>query len=410
MEAGIGELLSLQNTVVIRCIRGELAWYPPGSDEGPRWLRSEAEQEALCAAISERRLVPVFAVPAEEARLINVEIRPEERRHIVRSLPFMLEDALTQDVDDLHFAMQPLDKEHYAVAVCSMACMRAYTAQLEPFPPVGLWVPEALLLPWREGEWCLVLEDESAIVRTGQAEGFGIERQMLPPMLEAALAENGEPESIVIYGEQEDADTQLLPESLRSRVQWRKGHLYTALLIADFPTPSLNLRQGEFAQRLPLERWWRQWRAAAVVFAVALVLHLGSTYLEYRQLAKQNLQLRSAVETTYRKAFPRGAVVDPEKQLQRQLDALSGSAQSSGFVSLMAKVGETVDGSDGTSIVSINYNDRADEMRLNIVAADYGAVEQVRAGMNELGLQAVMENSSAQGDKVRARLRVGSKS
>ena len=47
---------------------------------------------------------------------------------------------------------------------------------------------------------------------------------------------------------------------------------------------------------------------------------------------------------------------------------------------------------------------------LNILASDYEAVEQVRAGINKAGLEAVMENSSAQGDQVRARLRVGERS
>ena len=47
---------------------------------------------------------------------------------------------------------------------------------------------------------------------------------------------------------------------------------------------------------------------------------------------------------------------------------------------------------------------------MNIVARDYEAVEQVRAAINGAGLQAVMESSSAQGDRVRARLRVGERS
>ena len=44
---------------------------------------------------------------------------------------------------------------------------------------------------------------------------------------------------------------------------------------------------------------------------------------------------------------------------------------------------------------------------MNIVAADYTAVEQIREGINKTGLKAVMESSSAQGDRVRARIRVG---
>ena len=105
-------------------------------------------------------------------------------------------------------------------------------------------------------------------------------------------------------------------------------------------------------------------------------------------------------------------MVDAEKQLRRQLNALRGSGEASGFVQLVNRVGEVIANSAGTSIASINYNsnDSGGEMRMNILAADFETVERVRADINKAGLQAVMENSSAQGDKVRARLRVGERS
>ncbi|MCB1843282.1 MAG: type II secretion system protein GspL, partial [Halioglobus sp.] len=124
-------------------------------------------------------------------------------------------------------------------------------------------------------------------------------------------------------------------------------------------------------------------------------------------LSAQNQSLRTAVQESYRKAFPQGQVVDAEKQLRRQLDGLRGTAQGSGFVSLVAQVGEAVAGMPNTSVATINYNDRADEMRMNIVAADFEGVEKLRSRINENGLEAVMESSSAQGDAVRARIRVG---
>lgn len=399
----------MHNIAIIRLIDGELAWYPPGSSDGPRWLRLNAEQDALRAAVADRRLTPVFAVPGEDARLLTVTVAPEEKRHFARSLPYMLEEALAGDVSDLHFAHCPLDKLEYAVAVCSIAAMETYAERLHGFPGVNQWLPEPLLLPWSAGEWSLVLEENVAIVRTGLCAGFSVERDLLPAMLEAASRDT-EPDSIVVYGSDQAAESMLIPEALRERVQWRGGDLYAALLVAEQPQPMLNLRQGAFAQRLPLRRWWTQWRVAAALFGAALALHLLATWIDYRQLRKENIALRTAVEGSYRKAYPRGAIADVEKQLQRQLDALSGSADGGSFVALMERVGDVIAGSTGTSIVSINYNDKAGEMRLNIVARNYGAVEQVRAGINKAGLEAVMENSSAQGDEVRARLRVGERS
>jgi type II secretion system protein L len=254
-----------------------------------------------------------------------------------------------------------------------------------------------------------VLEGDRAIVRSGACAGFGAECEMLPLLLAALQADSGSPEAIVIYGENQQADSERVPTALRDRVQWRRGDWYAAMLLAEEPDPQLNLRQGEWALRLPLQRWWQHWRQAAALFALAVAVHLFASWMDYRNLQAENLALRGAVQETYRIAMPRGAVVDAEKQLRRQLDALSGSASGSGFVSLMARVGPVVAEGKG-SIVSINYNDKAAEMRLNLLAGSYDAVEQIRAGFVQSGLQATLENSSAQGDQVRARLRVGERS
>jgi type II secretion system protein L len=188
--------------------------------------------------------------------------------------------------------------------------------------------------------------------------------------------------------------------------------LYAALLLGEAPDPALNLLQGPFATRLPLGRWWREWRAVAAVFALAFGLQLVATYSDYRNLASENLALRSAVEASYRQANPRGNAPEPERQLQRQLAGLRGSGQGSGFVHLVEEVGAVFAASSGASIDSINYNfsERGAQMRMNIVAADFETVERVRADINRAGLEAVMESSSAQGDKVRARLRVEARS
>lgn len=399
----------MRELVVIRLIDGRLAWYPPGASDGAQWLDQSVAQEGLRSVISQRKLTPVFAVPGEDLRLLSLQIAAEERRHLARSLPFMLEEELGEDIGGLHFASAPRDKLDYAVAVCSREKMESHRAVLSQFPGVNQWLPEPLLLPWKPGEWCLVIEEERAIVRVGESEGFAVELQMLTMMLEAAQLEAGMPETIVIYGHDQGADTALVPVDLQDAVQWRQGDLYAAMLITEMPGQALNLRQGEWAVRLPLERWWQQWRIAAMLFGAAVAVHMLATCTDYRQLEQENLALRGAVQETYRQAFPRGAVVDAEKQLRRQLDSMTGSSQSSGFVGLVARVGDVVTTADG-SIVSINYNEKAGEVRLNLLAADYEAVERIRSGFVASGLQAILENSSAQGEQVRARMRVGGSS
>lgn len=399
----------MHNSAIIRLVDGRLAWYAPGASEEPRWLDDEQVRESLFAAMAEQRSAPCFAAPGADVRLLRLTLSGEEKKHIAKSLPFMLEEQVAEDIEELHFASVALDKLELGVAVCSVENMEAWRALLEDLPGIRVWLPEPLLLPWRNGEWCIVLEDDSAIVRYDECGGFSVERELLPAML-AGLRE--EPGVVIFYGRDQAADVALLPEALQEKVQWRRGNLYSALLLGEEPQPALNLLHGAFAVRLPLARWWQEWRAVAAVFAVAFGLQMISTYTDYLKLERENLALRGAVESSYRKANPRGNAPEPEKQLQRQLVALRGTGQNSGFVHLVEQVGTVIASNSGTSIDAINYNfsDRGGEMRMNILAADFETVERVRANMNEAGLDAVMESSSAQGDKVRARLRVGGRS
>jgi type II secretion system protein L len=400
----------LQDLTTIRLVNNRLAWYPPGASDEPQWLDDDVSRERLKSALSEHRGGICFAVPGAQARLLTREISPEEKKHIGKSLPFMLEEDVAADIDDLHFAHCNLDKKRLGVAVCSSEDMEAWAELLADFPSVIRWIPEPLLLPWREGEWCMVLEGDTAVIRLARCEGFTVERDMAGIFLQQAMQEFEVPDAIIVYGEQQQPDLELLPSELKNVAQWRRGNLYTAMLLREASDISLNLLQGVHAPKLPLERWWRQWRAVAVLGAVAFSLHLVSGYMDYKTLQKENLALRGAVEQSYRNAFPKGQYVDAESQLRKQLEAMRGTGRSSGFVSLVEQVGQAISSMPSTSISTVNYSDKADEMRMNIVAKDFSAVEQLRSRINESGLDAVMESSNAQGDEVRARLRVGKRS
>lgn len=402
----------MQNTAVIRLVKGRLAWYAPGASEEPRWLDDERERENLLAAIVRERITPCFAVPGADVRLLRLALSSQQKKHIGKSLPFMLEERVAEDIEQLHFASVALNKLELAVAISSVERMQAWQALLADIPAIRQWLPEPLLLPWQSGEWCIVLDGDEAIVRFDECGGFSVERALLPAMLESLLAEQPEPATVVFYGGDQAADVALLPQDLQAKAQWRRGGFYAALQLGSVPQPALNLLQGDFAQRLPLARWWREWRAVAAVLALAFGLQLVATYTDYLHLGRDNLALRGAVEESYRRAYPKGAIVDAETQLRRQLASMRGSGEASGFVHLVEQVGAVIADNKGTTIDTINYNfsERGGEMRLNIVAADFEAVERVRADINKTGLQAVMESSNAQGDRVRARLRVGDKS
>jgi general secretion pathway protein L len=398
----------VRESAVIRLRGDDLVWYPAGASDEPRSLSAPGQVAELEAIVAARRAPLVFAVPGADVILRRIEFSAAEKRHLVKSLPFLLEDEFAEDIDALHFASRPLSRLSSGVAVCSHERMLHWQEALTELPLLAQWIPEPLLLPWQAGELCIVIEADAIIVRSGYNSGFTVERSLALVAL-AALVEEMEFDAVIVYGSEQESDLDLLPAELQVALQWRSGDFAAALLLAVEEQPTLNLRQGEYAAQLPLRRWWRQWRLVAGLFMAAFGLQLAGTWADYSKLQTQNLQLRQQIEAAYREVVPRGAVVDPEKQLRRQLESLRGGAQGAGFVSLMDRIGRVIQAQEGAQLATINFNDKVGDIRLNLVVPDFKAVESIRTKLDAVGMLAQMENSTTQGDMVRARLKVREK-
>jgi len=397
----------VRDSAVIRMLGESLVWYPPGSSGEPRSLADPDEILQLQSLAAARRTPLLFAAPGADITLREVVYSAKEKRHIAKSLPYLLEDDFASDIEELHFASRPLDRQRLGVAVCSHACMQEWGESLAELPVLSQWQPEPLLLPWLEGELCVVIEDETLLLRSGQNTGFSVERALAAAML--AAIDPTDVSTIIVYGVDQAEDQQLLPDWMQERMQWRTGNFAAALMLAQEDKQPLNLLQGQYGANLPLEQWWQQWRLVAGLFAVAFTLQLGSTWADYSALETANLDLRRQIEAAYRSAVPKGAIVDPEKQLQRQLEGLRGGTQDVSFVSLIDRIGRVVNTEKQAQLASVNFNEKLGDVRINLVAPDFRTVEVIRAGLSEAGLQAETENSNAQGNAVRARLRVREK-
>jgi len=395
----------MRDRILLRLLDGEPVWYPPGTESVPQPLGQPEGDARLRALLDGRRMRLLFAVPGAAVCLQSLRPTRAEARHLRRSLPYLIEEQLAGDIENLHIAAQAQGDGEYAVAVVSYAEMDRWQQQLGEFAALADWVPMPLLLPLREGTWSIVLEQGFAVARTGRCTGFVVESMLLGAMLEAALRDAGQVPDVLMHGAVESADLALLPTALRSRCTWRRGSLQTALWLGAERLP-LDLRQGQYAAQLPLARWWQQMRWVAVVAALALTLQFLLAWLDLRDARSEQAALRGAIVDSYRQAVPDGALVDAERQLQRQLEQLGAVGQGSAFVPLLAGLATALETQTGTRLANLNYSNRAGEMRINVVAAGFAEVEQLRASLQAGGLGAELETSNAAGDEVRARLRL----
>ncbi|MEO0436320.1 MAG: type II secretion system protein GspL [Pseudomonadota bacterium] len=421
------------NRSVLYLKEGALFWLESGAAD-EHAVEDAGVRNRLKTLLSQREHQVVFAVSGAEVRLFQLALAPEERRHLDASLPFMLEEQLTEDIDDLHFARYQPSKNQVDVAVVRRSSMEYWEEALGEFADSVPWISEPLLIPWTDGDWTIVIREGDLLIRYGRSEGTQIELDLAGPLL-SALTESHPPEHLIVYGKSEQEDIAQLPNRLRDHLQqesqgggsealeWRRGGLAQALLLAGSTADShgvspsrkdivtgLNLRQGSYAPSLPYAVWWSQWKAVAVVAAVALAVHLVAGWLDLRHLQRQTIALNDEVTAVYRSVNPRGAVPDVEKQLKNQLSALRGDGSGRTFSSFVEPLAAVVAAQEGTVLASLNFSQRTSELRVNLYAAGFSDVEQLRQSLTDRGYSAVLENSSRSGTGVRARLRIGDRS
>ena len=383
--------MSTENVNIVRLEEGAVVLLQPGLAPAILDLETQTLPENT-----------VVALPADRLRSLVVRVTPEEVRHLKQALPFMMEESLLDDVDALHFAHQKLDDERHAVAVIERETLAAWVAEMPDALREKPWISEALCLPWSEGHCTLVFEAEHVLIRWGLAEGARVEHALLPGLLDT-LRETSS--AYVAYGVDELSARGLLPQHVNDVLQWRQGGLPEALLLADAILTAPDLRQDSFAPKLPLMRWWGVWQRVAVALGVALILKTGVSVADYQTLKTEDLQLRQAMQDSYRRVNPRGAVVDVEKQLNRQLAEFGAGGQQSAFTPSLVALLTEISKVDGIALTSVNYSGGKD-MRVNLSAPDFQSVERVREQLAQRLPAAELENSNARGDGVVARIRV----
>ena len=357
---------------------------------------------AACEPVSEDTVFPegvVVGLPSDDVRSTLLKVSPEELKHLSKSLPYMMEEQVAEDVEELHFVASALGEEQFLVAFTRQDKMADWVEQLSFNDSLKVFGPEALCLPLEGDECCAVVDGDEVVLRWSDAHGARVDLSLLSTVLDSLTQM---PSSLVIYGTDREQVISQLTDDQAALVDWRQGG-WGALLLLTKSAPQVNLRQGSFAPPLPLVKWWGVWKAVAIAASVALSLQFVSDVSQFQTLKQQNLELRSAIQDSYRKANPRGAVVDAEKQLDRQIAEFAGEESVTAFTPKLVDVVTATMAKSGR-VTSINYT--SGQLRLNLTAQDFASVEQIRQALERAGLKATLETSSARGDEVRARLRI----
>jgi general secretion pathway protein L len=340
---------------------------------------------------------------------------------LARAVPFALEEQLTEDIDQLVFA---LGKRRAGggtpVAVLSRGVLQSWLSDLSAagITPAAIYA-DMSLLPLNPGQSVLWLEHGRLSVRRPGKLPFAVE---LAPVTEAMIvagviadplaadAASHTMESAILYATREDwAVVQDEIEILADRFASLKIQL-----LPDGPLPwlarslegtdAVNLLQGEFAPA-STGTGWRKWRTAGALAAGLLVVHVAADAFQLRQAKHESAALDAQIAQLFSTSMPAVEMKDARRQMQARLDRIRHSGPGpQHFLRTLQALSEAISASPNTTIDSMSY--RQDLLEMKVTAPSLSALSQLTQRVGKEGLAAEIQSSTPVGTGVEAHLQV----
>ena len=363
----------------------------PGQEE-TEWLTIDDASETgptrqrgsltLAAAVSRSGKVVALA-PASQILLAEPILPPGSGVKLARAVPFALEEQLTEDIDQLSFAIgRRRSSGTTPVAAVSRTVLQDWLSQLSAagLEPLSMY-PDISLMPDNPGQTVLWLEKSRLAVRRPGALPFAVE---LSPVSEALVvagviadpldtdAEPKVPENAILYVTREDwAHSQDEFEQLVGKFESLKVQL-----LPDGALPwlarsleshdAVNLLQGEFARTTALRVHWRQWRTPASLAAALLLVHVGTQALQIRHAKHEGAMLDSQIANVFAAAMPGEVIQDPRHQMQARLDRIrKQGASPEYFLRALKTLSGALAVAPKTEIAALSYREQSVDMKLN---------------------------------------------
>ncbi len=386
------------------------------------WL-SEAERGTLASltetvneAKAQRELLVQVLISGSKVSVRRLPISAAEKRHMQNLLPYQLEDEVACDVEQLHFA--------YGVPVDGFVSVAYLDRQwfadvLQRFAEAGIEVdtclPETQLLSCEAGACTLSLDNELA-VNTAGGFAFSLDKTLVEPGLRLLDSLDPEPESLTLVAPSEEQLQELeqaLSESQREKIEhrfqrdsWGAFNIVQGSMALNTRTAVLDLCSGQFARRLPIAQWWSLWRKLAIFAALVLAVFLLVNFLQVQQLKAAQAEMQKDIESAFRSVVPRGAMVDPLRQLKTKMKGLSSVAEGSDSVWLIARVTPHLQAAGKVKLQGFQYNHERNELRLNVQAPTFKDIERLRSVLDGGEVKSTLMNASAQAGVHSARIKV----
>lgn len=332
-------------------------------------LRSYAEQR-----------ITLLLIASSDVVLNQVEIPAGANRQLESMIPYLIEDDVAQDVDDMHFCV--LKKSGHVADVAGID-RQLLKSLLDKFASIGIDVkqviPDVLAVPQREGLTALQIGNDW-LIRKGEYHGICIESDWLALFSRCEwVKEEGGYLPLIAY-------TPLPKLSLDDDQQWEfiPSPLVMQLLTQQALQSRINLLTGRFRTKSAWFKYWQIWKKTAMAAAVLVAVLIGHNLLEIYRLEQQAQAYRAESERIVRTIRPDRQKIPTVSYLKRlindELNALQAGTNRGSVLEWFSQLPSAL---DSVQLQSIKFDSNRGEVRIEATSKDFQSFEQARMKLEQ---------------------------
>jgi len=353
-------------------------------------------------------------IPSIHVLLMQANVPNTSQSRLRQAIPFSLEDDLSDKIENLHFAINDeTTQPPQSVAIVNRDYLQRIVDTLKE---VGIRaheiIPDVLALPFHEGIWHVLVEGQSAIVRTGRLSGFVCDVDSLVMLLELQVQElnHTKPEKlhVLCMGE----NHLQLPQEISGipvDVETSEQPAIVYLAKSTIHVPSINLLQDQFKSQRTHSEAKNVWRIAGMLIITVLAVFMLRKITTVTYLNYQSKRLNTQIEKIYFQVFPKAKqVTSPGKRLQQAVNGLGVTQASGRLFSILSNAGTVVRKMKSIKLTALTYRD--DQLRVTVTANAFSELDALTKALKETNLTVKQENAASRGDEVTAEYIIGEKS
>jgi general secretion pathway protein L len=361
-------------------------------------LPNANELSQLTAKASSRDVVTF--IPACDVAIKSLTVPGSSQRAIRLAAPYMLEDELAQEVEQLFFAFSEQKQDEHGNN-CFLAALerkqlllwQQWLADADIF--CKLFIPDALALPVSEEHCTAIVLGEQVLLRIEPWQVMSFEDNAWPVIAAKLNKNSDDKKTIQAYSSlpniTDELSVELLPEEL------------PLALLATHYSAKFNLLQGEFQVKEKRSANSTNWLWVAGVAALALVLNFTLKGSELYQLSNQQASIEQEIIASYKSAFPetkRVKISTIRSQLKRKLAEVGNSDDSAGFLPLLINLEPALASVPEIKPQTLKFDGKRKEVRMQVVAKDYQYFEKLKVALEKSGLSVNLGAQNNQGEQI----------